>query len=221
MTDDYTLIPLDDTAELTAPDAPTDPPARRLNPIEQLQVAIWVVEGLKNDKIHALMRDCGMPAVGHSALTRYRHDENLLEAAKKYLRREIMTVALAEKAVRVRQLQRHADRLAQLMDEMGLVERTTKITGYDRSGGGPMTTEEEKFAASLSKEWRDTLKQIRDEVEPIEALLVPTHQTNNTTVIFNALSEADQEQFRQAMAWMPAVMPRPLLELTASPVEEE
>jgi hypothetical protein len=214
-TPDYTLIPLDPAEQ---GDHGVQP-SRRLNPLEQLQVSIWVVEGLANARIIELMAAHGMPSIGPSALTKYRHDEQLLEAAKRYLRREVMTVALAEKAVRVRKLQRHAEKLEALMDELGLVVTTTKVTGYDRSAGGALTTEEQQFANTLSKEWRDTLKQIREEVEPIEALLVPVNQTNNnTTVIFHGLSAADQEQFIEAMRWVPAVMPRALPPATAATI---
>lgn len=224
---EYTTVPSeeterDDPAEQTAlaihgggAQRPAVTTPRRLNAGEQLQVAIWIVEGANGPTLHALMAEAGMPRITDSALTKYRHNDELLEAAKQYLRKEISTVYLGEKAVRIRQLQRHADRLAKLMNDMGLVERTTKITGYEK-GGGPLTTEEEKFAHALSKEWRDTLEQLRKEVEPIERTIVPINQTN-TTVIFNSLSESDQQQFAAAMAWMPQVMPR----LVTEPIEGE
>ncbi len=208
--DEYTIISTgddeDEPLELPDPGNPTAP-KRRLNAAEKLQIAVWIVEGMTAPKIQTLMAKHDIPVVSQVAIGRYRHNQELIEGAKRYLRQEISTVHLAEKAVRIRQLQRHADRLWRLMEELGLMETTTKITGYERGGAGPLTSTEEKFANTLSKEWRDTLEQIRKEVEPIERVLLPTTINNTQNNIFT-LSKEDQEQFAAAMRWTPMVMPR-------------
>lgn len=206
--DEYSIVPLPDEDESTGAVESTAPQThRRLLAHEKVQLAVWIVEGASNSKIINMMVEHGMPAISQSALTKYRSNGELLEHAKTMLRQQVTTVGLAEKAVRVRKLQRHAERLESLILETGLMETTTKITGYERANkgvaGNPLTSVETKFAATLSREYRDTLKQIADEVEPLQRLVVG-EQTNN---FFINMNESDRQQMREAMLWVPRLQP--------------
>jgi hypothetical protein len=197
-TDEYTTI---DLGEEEDPEARA---SRRLNPAEQLQVAVWVVEGLTGPRIQDLMVAAGMPSVTQAAISRYRHNDKLLEKAKEYLRQQLTTVGLAEKAVRIRKLQGIFRKLEGIAEDTGFLSTTVRTTGFDRTTREPMTSTETKFDAPLVKEMRDTLEQIRKEVEPLEKVIVG-EQTNN---YFMMLGDEDKAQITAALGWVPAIQPR-------------
>lgn len=210
MTDDATLIPL----EASEPDepAPGTGARRRLTPLEQLQVCIWIVDGCTNQQIRAYALSRNMPALSDGALTRYRRDETLLEEARRYLRQQVTTVGLAERAVRVRRLQRHAEHLERLIAETDLIEVTEKVVAFGKKMD---TILERKFAAALSKEYRETLEQIRREVEPLERVVVE-RETN--TFLLN-ISDDDKRQILEALKWVPNRLPHIVAQ--EAPVEGE
>ncbi len=182
---------------------------QRLRPWQQLQIGCWIVWGHDNAKIQDLMAEQGFPAVTNHALNHYRYSApHVLDDAKAFLRKNLMQVDLAEKAKRLHKLQRHAERLEGLMEETGLIEEHTKVLGFGQQFD---SVTERRFAQGLSKEYRETLKDIGQIVDPVEKT------TNNTQVnIFGNLSADDIAQFQAAIAWRPKALPGPI-ELVEEP----
>lgn len=168
----------------------------KLTAAERKQVAIWIVEGVTNPMIRANLRAFGVPAVSNTSLGFYRRNTALLDEAREYIRAQVSGIGLSDTAVRVRKLQRHANRLEAMIEAGGLVEIESKVIGWGKQSE---TIQTQRFAAGLSKEYRATIEQIQKEVAPLQAVVMNTE--NN---IFLSLSMEDQRQMAQALTWKPS-----------------
>lgn len=184
----------DEIDPTTSPDSPAYKTHRHLTPRERLQVAVWIVEGFTYDRIRQMMADAGIPSISNGALSKYKANPALIEEAKAYLRSEIIGFDVADKNVRVRSLIKHARRLEEMIGEEGMWAIEQKVIGWGKQSEH---IETKKFDAALSKEYRETLRQIRDEIDPI--LPAAPVSTTTTVNIFSALPEDDQRQLLAAM----------------------
>jgi hypothetical protein len=176
---------------------------RALTDRQRLQLALWVLEGLSDDTIRQLAKEQRIGTVRRKDLDAIRADSDLLEQARDYLRRHFTLGGLAERANRIRRLQRLAETLEELIAQGHLIEETSRQIGLGKLGTTTVT--ERRFAAGLAKEYRDTLEQIRKEVEPIERVIVEREQR---TTILLGLSSADRQQLIDALSWQPKQLPQ-------------
>lgn len=179
--------------------------APRLSVWQQLQVGCWIVEGLNNDAVLAKMDEHAFPRITIHTLNYYRYrNPKLIEESKAFLRKSVLMTYASDKAVRIKLLQDHARRLEALMEETGLMEEHTKVLGFGKSFNSVTET---RFAQGLSKEYRETLKQIQGEVDPILSSLTVNQKTEIN--VFEGLSAEDIDQFKAAIAWRPIALPMP------------
>lgn len=196
---------------------PTDSRANRreLDHKQRLQLALWALEGLSNDTIQKLAKEHRIGRVRQADIEAVRADNDLLEEARDYLRRHFTLGGLAERANRIRRLQRLAETLEDLIAQGHLIEETSRQIGLGKLGTTTVT--ERRFAAGLAKEYRDTLEQIRKEVEPIERVIVEREQR---TTILLGLSSEDRQQLIDALSWQPRQLPQ-VVEATTIPQDAD
>jgi hypothetical protein len=119
-----------------------------------------------------------------------------------------MLVGHAEKAVRIRELEDHLSYLLRLRDELGFIETSERQIGY---GTNATKTIEKRFAPGLSKEIRETMRDLKAETEGAErAILADTINIQQNT--FDGLSQADRDQILNAIAWKPTDIPVEIIE---------
>ena len=203
---EHTIVPLDFDIDEAADEQRYLPAPgterKRLSKQEKFQLAVWIIDGLSNLEMQELMRQRGTPVITDSAISRYRSNDELLEDARAYVRSTVRNVGLSETAIRVKRLQKHADRLAQIIMESGLWITEEKVIGWGKQSEKLVT---KKFDSSLSKEYRETIRQIREEVAPLQ--VVATVNSTTTNIVLG-LSVEDQQQIREALSWVPQVVPQ-------------
>lgn len=205
-TEDQALVPLD-------PSGVAPKTHRRLSMAERLQVAVWMVEGLSYPQVQALMEQNAIPVVSEAMLSRYRHDDELMDAARRVVGQQVEQISFAYKPVRIKELVAHAQRLKRKIETDDLDEYEEKTFGGGAKGSHSTSMVSKRFAAGLSKEYRETLAQLQKEVDG----LVPTANTGTVVNIFQALPMEDQRQFAEAMS-----MPIPEFKLIpVAPPEDE
>lgn len=162
--------------------------ARKLPPAARDLVRSRIIAGDDNTEIRAKLKQDGYPCdITDQAFTVYRQDPEVL-AARQLARQLVAQIGVGDFSRRINALVKHANNLHNLIyfgegDDDGLPRGPQGKTGD---------------VVALSKEWRETVKQISDELskgEPFKIEMAGGLQLNNDiNISIDGLSAAEIAQ---------------------------
>lgn len=193
----------------TAPEpAEGEPPrAKRRGPVltkqQQLQLALWIVEGWDfKDAQAEMLRHWGFTLTA-ATWRYYRSSRNdLMETATQILESQYLKYGYSTRAVQVGKLVKHAQRLERIIDDRGLYETDVHMVGG--RGGKSETVTTEKFAKALSQEYRETIKQINQMSAPVEDAVA----RRRGRVVETVVTDEEAGRIQEAVGWQLVEAPR-------------